>query len=143
MAVATKTKQLVVITPNEVGTLEALCAAVRQAGGSISHICASTLGEDARFMLGVSNRSAVRAALEALEYEVSETEAITIELKNVTGSLEPVANRLRAADVDIDFLYATSADGAQATCVVSTNDNDRAIEVISWVPDATEPAEVY
>lgn len=143
MAVATKGKQLVVITPNEVGTLERICEAVREAGGSITHICASTYGDDARFMLGVSQMAQVRAALEALEYEVTETEAVTIELKNVSGSLEPVANRLRAANVDIDFLYGSSSDGAKATCVVSTNDNDRAVEVISWVPEeAAEPAEV-
>jgi hypothetical protein len=142
MAVATKIKQLVVITPNEVGTLEKLCAAVRDAGGGITHICASTIGDDARFMLGVSRMSQVRAALEALEYEVSETEAVTVELNNVTGALEPVAQRLSAAKVDIDFLYGTSSDGARATCVVSTNDNDRALEVISWVPEEAEPAEV-
>ena len=100
MALARKVKQLVVITPNEVGTLEKVCSAIREAGGGITHVCASTLGEDARFMMTVHEPAKVRAALEAMEYEVSEAEAVEIELDNVTGSLEPVAARLAAADVD-------------------------------------------
>jgi hypothetical protein len=133
MAIARKIKQLVVITPNEVGTMEKICAAVRGAGSAMSHLCASTLGDDARFLLKVRNNDKVRSALEALEYEVTEVEAVEVELDNVTGSLEPVAARLSQAKVDLDFLYGTSADGEKATCILSTNDNDRAVEVISWV----------
>ena len=104
MAVATKTKQLVVITPNEVGTLERICAAVREAGGTLAHICGSTYGDDARFMLGVTQIGQVRAALEALEYDVSETEAVTIELSTL-GVLPRIAfepAEVNECGVDID-----------------------------------------
>lgn len=135
MTTARKIQQLVVITPNEVGTLEKICAAIREVEGGLSHICASTLGQDARFMLNTHEPGKVRDAIEKLEYDVEVVEVVEVELENVTGSLEPIAARLSKANVDIEFFYGTSADGKKATCVMATNDNDRAVEVISWASE--------
>jgi len=131
MTEARKIKQLVVITPNEVGTLVKVCRAINDAGGVISHMCASALGEDARFMLNVENAGKAKLALQRLEYEVREAEVLELELANRPGSLEPVAQQLGEHNVDIEFLYATSGDGKNVVCILSTNDNDRAVEIIN------------
>ena len=131
MATVKKIKQLVVNTPNEVGTLEKVCRAVRETGSSISHACISTLGEEGRFMLNVEDADTVRVALEKLEYEVTESEALDLQLDATVGSLEPIAKMLGDAGVDVEFAYGTTADGQKVNLILSTNDNDRAVALIN------------
>ena len=134
MSLARKIRQLVVMTPNEVGMLQEVCATAGNTGATILHICASALGSDARFMLTVDRVDEVRAALEVREFEVSEITVIEIELDNVGGSLQPVATLLGHANIDIEFLYGTSTSGNTTLCVLSTNDNDQAVEILNGAP---------
>lgn len=134
MIIARKIKQLVVIAPNEVGTLAEICRTIREAGGSITHVCASALGEDARFMLNVPNLKEfqeVQVALKKLAFEIRTVEVVEAMLENSPGTLEPVAEALRRAEVDIEFLYATTGDGKRVAAILSTNDNDLAVSLIN------------
>jgi len=131
MARATLIRQLVVITPNEVGMLANVCEAICECGNAITHVCASALGDDARFMLNVDNPESAKQSLEEAGYEVSLADVLEIEFDNASGVLAPVARALCAGDVDILFNYGTSADGKKAVVVMSTNDNLRALEIIN------------
>ena len=131
MATARLIKQIVIVTPNEVGTLAKVCAAVRECDSFISHLCASALGDDARFMLNVTSFDSVKESLERDGFDVSVAEVLEIEFENAAGMLEPVARALGDAGVDVLFNYGTSADGRKAIMVMATNDNERALRIIN------------
>ena len=131
MAKATLIRQLVVITPNDVGMLANVCEAICKCGNAVTHVCASALGDDARFMLNVDNPEAVKQSLEEAGYEVSLADVLEIEFENAPDVLAPVARALSAAGVDILFNYGTSADGKKAVLIMSTNDDLRALEIIN------------
>jgi len=124
-------KQLVIVTPNEVGTLSKICAVVHQSGADIRHLCASALDREARFMLAVDKHVEAKRALEQAEYDVTEAEVIELDLENTPAALDPVARRLAKGAVDIEFNYATTGDGSLVRCILATNDNQRAVEIIN------------
>jgi hypothetical protein len=134
MAKAKIVKQLLVTTPNEVGTLDKISTALKNAGLNISHLCASAMGEDARFMIVLSDPDKATRILEKMEYEVSSDEAIEVEFENAPGTLSPVAKRLADAGVDIKYIYGTSADSDRVIGMMSTNDNKKAISLINRQP---------
>jgi hypothetical protein len=131
---ARKVSQLVVVTPNEVGALADVCRVIREANASITHVCASTLGAEAHFMISTPAPdpfAALQRALEKREYELSTKEALEVHFPNAPGTLEPVVRRLSEAGVDIEFLFGTTADSQTVAVVLSTNDNDRALALIT------------
>ena len=123
--------QLVVVTPNEVGTLARLCETIRTSGANISHFCGSAIGDDARFMVAVDKPDKVAKALRALDYEVSEVEVLEVELENAPGTLELVAQKLAEGHVDIEYNYATTSNGKRVVCIMATNDNRKALQLIN------------
>src|SRR3989338_8567733 len=127
MAKAKIVKQLVVTTPNEVGTLDKISTALKNVGLDISHLCASALGDEARFMIVVSNPEKAASALRKMEYEVSQDEVLEVEFENAPGTLSPVAKKLGDSGVDIKYIYGTTGDGKNVIGIISTNDNKKAL----------------
>ncbi|MBN1405396.1 MAG: hypothetical protein JW946_02630 [Candidatus Omnitrophica bacterium] len=131
MAKAKIVKQLIVVTPNEVGTLNKISTALSAAGLNISHLCASALTEEARFMIVVADPAKAKRILEGMEYEVVESDALEVEFENAPGTLSPVAKRLGDADIDIKYIYGTTADGSKIIGIISTNDDKKAVALIN------------
>jgi len=130
MAKARIVRQLVVEAPNEVGTLGRLCRLIADLGANILHMCGSSLSDNARFMFTVDRTDEVKAALLREGYDVSEAEAVEVELDNAPGSLEPVASVLADHAVDITYHYATTNGAPTVKCIIATNDNQKARELI-------------
>lgn len=135
MPTARIVKQLVVEAPNEVGTLGRICALIAKLEANILHMCGSTLSDEARFMLTVDRPDEVKAALLEEGYEVSEAEALEVELKNCPGTLEPVAAALAREAVDIIYHYATTNGAPTVKCIIATNDNRKARALIAALPE--------
>ena len=131
MAKAKMVKQLMVTTPNEVGTLNKISTSLIEAGLNVSHLCASAMGEQARFMIVVSNPAKAAQMLEGLEYEVSQDDVLEVEFENAPGTLSPVAKKLGSAGIDIKYIYGTTGDGNKVIGVISTNDNQKALDLIN------------
>lgn len=131
MTKAKITKQLMVTTPNEVGTLDKISVALKNAGLNIFHLCASAMAENAHFMLVVNDVAKATHVLEGMEYEVLETEVLEIEFENAPGTLSPVAAKLAEAGIDIKYIYGTTGEGSKIVGILSTNDNQRAIDLIN------------
>jgi len=128
-------RQLVVEAPNEVGTLGRICDLIAKLGANILHMCGSALTEEARFMLTVDKTDEVKAALMKEGYDVSEAEALEVELKNAPGTLEPVAAVLAREAVDIIYHYATTNGAPTVKCIIATNDNQKAQSLITGLSD--------
>jgi len=131
MAKAKIVKQLMVTTPNEVGTLGRVSISLKDAGLNISHLCASALGEQARFMIVVSNPTEAAQILEGMEHEVSQDDVLEVEFENAPGTLSLVAKKLGDAGIDILYIYGTTGDGSNVIGVMSTNDNQKALNLIN------------
>ncbi len=127
-------KQLIVTTPNEVGTLNKISAALKNVGVNILHLCASAFGEEARFMMVVSNAEKAVSALTKMEYEVAQDNVLEAEFENAPGTLAPLAEKLGNAGVDIKYIYGTTSTGEKVICVISTNDNEKALNLINKQP---------
>jgi len=131
MAKAKIVKQLLVTTPNEVGTLNKISTTLVQAGLNLKHLCASTFGEQAVFMVILDNHEKAKELLENFEYEVILKDALEVEFKNQPGTLSLVAQKLADADIDVKYIYGTSSDGETVIGVFSTNDNKKAVNLIN------------
>lgn len=130
MAKAKMVKQLIVTTPNEVGTLDKIATTLKEAGLNISHLCASALGDDARFMIVLNNPAKATSILEGMEYEVAQYDVLEVEFENAPGTLSPVAKKLGNAGIDIRYIYGTTSDGTKVIGIMSTNDNEKALDLI-------------
>lgn len=124
-------KQLVVKTPNEVGTLGKVSASVKDAGLNISHLCAYAVGDEAYFRIVVSDPDKATQILKEAGYKVSQDEILEVEFENTPGTLSPIAKKLGDAGVDIKYIYGTTGDGSKVIGVISTNDNQKALSLIN------------
>lgn len=124
-------KQLIVTTPNEVGTLDKITTSLSDMGVNILHLCASALGEEARFMIVLNNPKKAIRILEDMEYEVAETDVLEVEFENALGTLSPVAKKLADADIDIKYIYGTTANASNVIGIMSTNDDKKALNLIN------------
>ncbi len=127
-------KQLLVTTPNEVGTLGKISAALKNVGVNILHLCASAFGEEARFMMVVSNPERAASVLMKMEYEVVQDNVLEAEFENAPGTLFPIAEKLGIAGVDIKYIYGTTPGEEKVICIISTNDNKKALNLINKQP---------
>jgi len=131
MAKAKIVKQLIITTPNEVATLDKISTTLKDAGISISHLCGSAFDEEARFMVVVSNPDKALQIFQKMEYEVSLEDVLEVEFDNASGTLSPIAGILGAAGVDIKYIFGTTADSNKVIGIISTNDNQKALNLIN------------
>ena len=66
-----------------------------------------------------------------MEYEVSQVDALEVEFESAPGTLSPVAKKLGDAGIDIMYIYGTTADGTKVVGLMSTNDNQKALNLIN------------
>lgn len=131
MAKAKIVDELVVITPNEVGTLGRITDGLASSGINIMHLCAYVKDDKGYFMIITSDNEKAASLMKDMGYELKSTQTLEIEFENRPGTLAPVAKRLSDSGVDIDYIFGTSADGKKVLGVMSTSDNDKALELIN------------
>lgn len=123
--------ELVVVTPNEVGTLGRITDGLASSGINIMHLCAYVQDDKGYFMVITSDNEKAASLMGDMGYELKSTQALEIEFENKPGSLAPVAKKLGDSGIDIEYIFGTSADGEKVLGIMSTSDNDRALELIN------------
>ena len=131
MAKAKKADELIITTPNEVGTLSHITDALFSSGISILHLSAYARGESAYFMVITDNNEKAAEMIKDMGYKVINKQALIIEFENRPGALAPVAKKLSDNGIDIEYIFATSADGRKVLGIISTNNDDMAFELIN------------
>ena len=131
MAKASKVQHLIVTTINEIGTLGNMTEALLAAGINIKHLCAYSEAGKAYFMILTGNNDKATTILKNMGYEVGVRNTLELEFENKAGSLAPLAKKLGENNVDIDYVFATSSGGAKVYAIMSTKDNDMALELIN------------
>jgi hypothetical protein len=131
MVKARKVEKLIVVTPNEVGILASITDALSSSGINIYHLGAYVKEEKGYFIVVTDNNQKASALLKDMGYEVSASDTLEIEFVNKPGTLAPVAKRLADNGIDIQYIFGTSSDGQKVIGLVTTNDDDKAFELIN------------
>ena len=124
-------KQLLAVAENKVGMLAEVWADVSGAGVNIQAINAYGVGNKANFRLITDNNQKAQEVLQAKGHQVSEQDVVMVELPNKLGVLKEAADKLKAAGIDLEYIYGTTCSaGCDCLLVFASNDNAQAKKVL-------------
>src|SRR5208337_4090784 len=131
MAKATKVKQLTCELSNRVGLTAEISSKLGMAKVDILSICGYAMGDKAHFMLTVDNTAKAKKALSKMGVTISESDVIAVELLNKPGALGKVTGVIADAGIDIRYVFATALTGKVCSCVISSDDDKKAVKLIN------------
>ena len=123
-------KQLVVQTPNEVGTLAKVSQVFATKGINILSLCAYEQQNKGQFCIITENNSQGADELKKMGYTVAEKDVVLVEIENRPGTLAPVAKLLGDSHINVQNCFFTTGHGNTVTCVFTTADNQKAMQMI-------------
>jgi len=131
MAKASLVKELVVKTENKVGMLEAVTEAISKSGINITALHAFGVDKDAIFRLTTSDNAKAMSAIKAKNFEVSERDAVAVDLQNDPGAAAQMGKKLKDANIDVKYIYgSTCGCGSSCTIIFNSSDNKKALELL-------------
>ena len=124
------TKQCVVTTPDEVGTLAKVLGAASGAGVNVRAICAYADGGKGHFMIVADPAEKACEAFQAAGWSCSWDEVVAVATPDGVGAGAELGQKLAGAGINVEYMYGSNADGANFLCVFKTSDNAKAAEVL-------------
>jgi len=131
MARAQIGRELHFVAKNETGLLGRLTLALAQEQVYITHLSAYAVGEKAYFQIVTKDSAKAKKAISYLVPSAEERDVLIVEFENKVGTLAPVAKLLGSENIGINYVYGTSGDGFKIVGVFSTDNNQRAAELIN------------
>jgi hypothetical protein len=133
MSKARAGKEIHAIADNKIGTLSDICQWLADKGINIKSVCAYLDNGKAHFLFVTSDNKKAIEVLRAKDLQASEEEAVVVEMNDKVGTLKDMAKKLKSVDVDINYIYATTAGTAHApaTVIFKSSDNAKAILTIN------------
>ena len=133
MAKASLANQLTVETENKVGILAELTGAIANAGVNITAICAYGMENKAVFMLISSDNNKAKSVLVGKGYKVVEDEVVAVMLEDKIGQGKVIADKIKAAGINLDYLYGTTCGCADSLSlmVIGSKENAKVVSVIN------------
>lgn len=134
-------KQLSVFIENRQGRLGEVLAVLKHAHVNILSMCVADTTEYGLLRLIVNDPEKGKDALLAEGFSSMVTDVIIIKLPHHAGSLSQILELIAAKNINIDYMYGLSVDGADASVVMKTADVAVAGAVLSEGGIATMTAE--
>ena len=133
MAKASLANQLTVETENKVGVLAELTGVIADAGVNITAICAYGMENKAVFMLISSDNNKAKSVLVGKGYKVVEDEVVAVMLEDKIGQGKVIADKIKAAGINLDYLYGTTCGCADSLSlmVIGSKENAKVVSVIN------------
>ncbi len=132
MANARLGRELVIETPDEVGMLGKISAAISKSGVNVISICAYGMEGKAHFMLLTSDNTKTAEVLSPLNFSVQEHDVVMIDLEDKIGALEEMSKKLAALGINLKYVYGTtSLGGGGCFLVLSADNNDEVIRALN------------
>lgn len=122
-------KEIWVSAENKPGTLARVAGCVKEAGVSITGVCAWGEGGKSNFCLLTDNNSKALSALQKAGHNAREQDVVCCTLQNRAGTLAECCQKLGQAGINIERCYVT-ASGSNALLCLVTNDNQKASQLI-------------
>jgi len=125
-------KEVVVRTPNRVGSMATIAKIVADKGINLLGACAWVEGDEAIIRLVTEDNLRVVDEFRARNLNHREAEVVVADLPHKVGLLRHVTERLAERGIDLHHVYVTSNDD-QARCmlVCSTSHNERAMVALN------------
>ena len=128
---AVKAQELLIKMENKIGVLAQLTELLSGAGINIRAVSAWAVESEAFFRLITSDNASTKEVLEKNSYSFQEKEVVVVELLDEVGQLGSLASKLKAAGIDLTYIYATaSKPNVGVIVILSSSDNDKALEVL-------------
>jgi hypothetical protein len=113
-----KAKQVTAWVESKPGELGRIAEALGKAKVNITAFSAWTIAGESPVHLLVNSPAKAKKALEVLGIRCTEEEVLRITLPDVPGKLGEVGARLGAANINMDYGYASVAEGAKKADIV-------------------------
>ena len=125
-------KEIVIKVINDIGILADITRVVADMGISLLAVTCWVEGANGIIHLVTDDNLRATDALRKHHYESREAKVVLAELPHKPGMLKILAEKLKAAKIDIHHLYATThSSDAKCLTVLSTSDNDRAVVTLN------------
>lgn len=122
-------KQLHIVTENKVGMLAEVTGAVAGAGVNIDAMCGYVADGKANFLIITNNNARAMDVLKA--HEPKEEDVVVAELENKPGTAAGMATKLKAASIDLHYIYGTTSGKGPAVMVFKSNNNAGAVKALT------------
>ena len=116
---------------NETGVLGQVTKTLELAGVFIVHLSAYSVDKKGYFQIITRDNAKAKTALKHLAPKVEERDVLVVEFENKVGTLAPVARLLGSNGISVNYVYGTSGDGFKIVGIFSTQDNQKAAEIIN------------
>ncbi len=123
--------QVVAVTPNRIGMSEEIFEKLALAGINVHSFCAYSMGSKGVFMLQTSDDAQASKCLDRNKYDVSVEDVLMVVTRSKVGAAAEITRKLGIAEVDIEYMYASSHDEGEAAIILKCRDNTRAIKSLS------------
>ena len=112
--------------------LSEVSSAIAAQGVNIETLCAYVMGGEANFMVVTSDNKKTLTAIQAKGCKVKEEEAVLVELSNKVGALKETGDKLKAAGIDLSYIYGSTCNcDCPCSLVFNSNDNNKAVEILN------------
>ncbi|MBN3040707.1 MAG: ACT domain-containing protein [Candidatus Omnitrophica bacterium] len=124
-------EELLLITQNRVGKLAEISRTIKDNGINIMAISAWAFDDQAFFRIVASDHIKAKEILESIG-KVEIKKIVIAEMPDEVGQLLELASRLKDNDIDLNYVYGTTAEvGKPATIIFSSNNDIKALDVIA------------
>ena len=115
-------KQLSVFIENRKGRLGEVLAVLKEHHVNILSMCVADTTEYGLLRLIVNAPERGRDMLSAAGFSAMLTEVLIIKIPHRAGSLQQILSLIAERDVNVEYMYGLSVDGADASVVMKTGD---------------------
>ena len=125
-------KEIHFTTPNEVGTVGKVTSAFSQGHLNLLGFCALGTQDTGNFWVYTEDNTKAFDCIKGIGYKPNEEDVLLVEINNQAGAINEAATKLAKEGIDIYHSYCSShGDMNKALWIVRTNDNERALKVLS------------
>ena len=115
-------KQLSVFIENRKGRLGEVLAVLKEHHVNILSMCVADTTEYGLLRLIVNAPERGRDALSAAGFSAMLTEVLVIKIPHRAGSLQEILEVIAGENINVEYMYGLSVDGADASVVMKTGD---------------------
>jgi len=123
-------KQISLFAENKPGRLAKIAESLSKAKINIRAFTIAEAGDFGVIRMVVDDPDRAYKNLQGQGFAVSETEVIAVQMEDVPGGMFQIANKLGAANVNIDYAYAFVTKSELALLILRVDDNAKAIKVL-------------
>jgi hypothetical protein len=127
----TEVSQVVAVTPNRIGMSEEIFEKLAAEGINVHSFCAYSMGSKGVFMLQTSDDLKASRTLDKSKYDISVEDVLMVVTESKVGAAAEVTRKLGIAEVDIEYMYASSHDESRAAIILKCRNNERAMEALT------------